>query len=111
MEIKKILYHNSMQDFLDEIDPEASEKIVYNIQKVLNQSNPDKNLFKKLEDGIWEFRTLYKKTKYRLLAFWCPKTKSLIVATNGFIKKDSRIKEKYLNKAKEIRIQYLNSLK
>ena len=30
----------------------------------------DKELFKKLNDEIWEFRTLYNKTHYRLFAFW-----------------------------------------
>ena len=53
--------------FLDGLDEKARDKIFYNIWKA--RSTNDKELFKKLQDEIWEFRTLYKKTHYRLFEF------------------------------------------
>jgi Phage derived protein Gp49-like (DUF891) len=61
-----------------------------------------------LEDDIWEFRTLYQGLQYRLLAFW-DKTnnqETLVISTHGFIKKQSKVPDKELEKAKKIRIKY-----
>lgn len=107
MSKKQILYLAEIQTFLESIDRKASAKIIYNIQKVLNANFLDSSLFKKLDDEIWEFRTLYNNTKYRLLAFWCPSTGSLIIATNGFIKKTQKTPSQELEKAKRIRKQYI----
>ncbi|MES2700997.1 MAG: type II toxin-antitoxin system RelE/ParE family toxin [Bacteroidota bacterium] len=68
----------------------------------------DNELFKKLTDEVWEFRTLYNRTFYRLLAFW-DKTgdnHSLVIATNGFIKKSKKTPASEIGKAKEIRKIY-----
>ena len=43
-------------DFLNNLDEKAREKIYYNIKK--SQFINDNELFKKLNDNIWEFRTL-----------------------------------------------------
>ena len=50
-------------DFLNGLDEKAREKIYYNLKK--SQISNDKTLFKKLNDEIWGFRTLYKRTQYR----------------------------------------------
>ena len=55
-------------EFLDKLEEKAREKIYYNIKKA--QVTNDKELFKKLNNQIWEFRTLFNKTHYRLFAFW-----------------------------------------
>ncbi|MCH7415506.1 type II toxin-antitoxin system RelE/ParE family toxin [Belliella sp. R4-6] len=55
-------------DFLEELDEKTREKIYYNLKK--SQFVNDHELFKKLSDLIWEFRTLYKGKAYRLFAFW-----------------------------------------
>ena len=55
------------KEFLDGLDEKARAKIIYNIWKA--RSTNDKELFKKLQDEIWEFRTKFNKTYYRLLAF------------------------------------------
>jgi len=54
-------------EFIDKLDEKTRDKIIYNIQK--SRVSNDKELFKKLKDEIWEFRTLYNKTHYRLFAF------------------------------------------
>lgn len=55
-------------DLLDTIDEKSKEKIFYNIDKAKYVNDPE--LFKKLDDIIWEFRSKYKMTYYRLLSFW-----------------------------------------
>ena len=53
--------------FLDTLDEKARNKVLYNMRSA--QLNANKALFKKLTDDIWEFRTLYNRTYYRLFAF------------------------------------------
>jgi len=54
-------------DFLDTLDEKSKEKILYNIDKAKFVNDPE--LFKKLDEVIWEFRSKYKKTYYRLFSF------------------------------------------
>jgi len=46
--------------FLDRLDEKARDKVIYNIQKA--RLSNDKELFKKLNGEIWEFRTLFNRT-------------------------------------------------
>jgi phage-related protein len=95
--------------FLDSLDDKPRDKIVYNIWK--SKSIRDDELLKKLEDDIWEFRTLYNKIAYRLFAFWDETEKSMIVATHEIIKKTKKTPKKEIEKAKQLRIEYLKSKK
>lgn len=93
-------------DLLDTIDEKSKDKILYNIDKAKYINNPE--LFKKLDELIWEFRTKYKKTYYRLLSFWdkTNKIETLVVATHGIIKKTDKIPRVEIEKAKVIMKQY-----
>lgn len=94
-------------EFLENIDDKARERIYYNIKKA--QLVNDNELFKKLNDFIWEFRTLYNGKAYRLFSFWY-KTEGkeiLVVATHGILKKTQKTPPKEIKKAEEIRKQYL----
>lgn len=64
----EVIFLEEVLSYLKELDKKHSEKIVYNIRK--SQIKIDPELFKKLNDEIWEFRTLYQGLQYRLLAFW-----------------------------------------
>ena len=67
----------------------------------------DPELFKKLIGEIWEFRTLYEGLQYRFFAFWdktSPNT--LVISTHGLIKKQSKVPDKEIQKANQIRIKY-----
>lgn len=91
---------------MSSLDWKHYEKILYNIRK--SQVVLDPELFKKLTDDIWEFRTLYQGLQYRLLAFW-DKTATmdtLVVSTHGFIKKRSKVAENEIQKAINIRTKY-----
>ena len=55
-------------EFLETLDDKTREKIYYNNKKA--QFVNDNELFKKLDDFIWEFRTLYNGKAYRIFSFW-----------------------------------------
>lgn len=93
-------------DLLNDIDEKSREKILYNIDRARYVNDP--SLFKKLDEVIWEFRTKYKKTYYRLLSFWdkTDRTTTLVVATHGIIKKTDKIPKAEIDKARRIMRQY-----
>jgi phage-related protein len=93
-------------DFLDSLNEKTRRKIYYNAKKAQIVNDPE--LFKKLTEFIWEFRTLYEKKYYRLLAFWdkTDKMEILVLATHGFIKKTKKTPKIEINKAEEIRKAY-----
>ena len=100
------------EDFISKLDIKSIKKVLYNIE-IAEQTN-DPELFKKLEDEIWEFRTKYFGNQIRILAFWdkTDKQKILVLATHGFIKKVGKVPKKEIEKAKRIRIKYFeNKLK
>ncbi len=94
-------------EFMEGLDKKAREKIYFNIRKAQVANDPE--LFKKLNDTIWEFRTLYNKTYYRLFAFWdkAGSKETLVLATHGLIKKTGKTPQTDLDKAERIRQQYL----
>lgn len=95
--------------FLDELGEKERMKIIYNIDKASYMNDP--KLFKKLTDSIWEFRTLYNKKQYRLLAFWDKedKNETLVISTHGFVKKTSKIPKAQIKKAEELRKDYFDN--
>ncbi len=97
---------NTVIGFLEELDTKERDKIIYNLNKASKVQ--DKSLFKKLTAEIWEFRTLYNKTQFRLLAFW-DKTgpeETLVIVTHGFNKKTQKTPKAEIEKAEEIRRRY-----
>lgn len=102
----EILFLEEAFEFLNGLERKHYEKILYNIRK--SQVELDPELFKKLSEDIWEFRTLYQGLQYRLLAFWdkTSSTDTLVVSTHGFIKKRSKVSDKEIQKAATIRIKY-----
>ena len=101
----KVTFLEEAKQFLDSLDEKPREKIFYNIWK--SKISKDEDLLKKLDDEIWEFRTLYNKIAYRLFAFWDEADKSMIIATHGIIKKTDKTPKKEINKAKQLRAEYL----
>ena len=93
---------------LDTIDEKSKEKIFYNIDKSKYVNDP--GLFKKLDDIIWEFRSKYKKTYYRLLSFWdkTDNQDTLVIATHGIIKETDKIPKAEIDKAKMIMKRYFD---
>ncbi|MBK9581263.1 MAG: type II toxin-antitoxin system RelE/ParE family toxin [Saprospiraceae bacterium] len=105
----KVKFLEDAKVFLDSLDDKPRDKIVYNIWK--SKSIKDDELLKKLEDDIWEFRTLYNKIAFRLFAFWDETEKSMIIVTHGIVKKTGKTPKKEIEKAKQLRVEYYKSKK
>lgn len=103
----EIIFLEETFEFLKGLERKHYEKILYNIRRAQVETNPE--LFKKLSNDIWEFRTLYQGLQYRLLAFWdkSSNSKTLVISTHGFIKKRSKVSENEIQKAVKIREKYL----
>ncbi len=105
----KVIFLEEAKCFLDSLDEKSRNKIIYNIWK--SRITNDKNLFKKLSEEIWEFRTKYNKTYYRLFAFW-DKTdiaNTLVISTHGLIKKTDKISKQDIEKASKLRNKYFDN--
>ena len=96
-------------EFLENLDDKTRGKIYYNLKK--SQFISDAELFKKLNEFIWEFRTLYKGKSYRLFSFWDKSTgaATLVLATHGILKKTQKTPTKEIKKAEEMRKQYFEN--
>jgi len=103
----EVKFLEEAKEFLDNLADKPREKIIYNIRKA--QLTLDKELFKKLNDEIWEFRTLYNKTHYRLFAFWdkIDKIDTIVISTHGLIKKTDKTPPGDIIKAERLRNLYL----
>ena len=104
----KVGFMPEADEFLSSLPHKAYQKVVYNIHKV-EQGVMNKELFKKLEDtDIWEFRTLFNGSIYRLFSFWDTETDTLIIATHGIIKKTQKTPQKEIAKAEALRKEYFD---
>ncbi len=102
----EVIFLTEAREFLLEIDEKSRDKIIFNIDKAKIKN--DNELFKKLKGEIWEFRTLYNKTYFRIFAFWdkTEKIQTLVLATHGIIKKTGKTPDKEIEKAENIKIKY-----
>lgn len=98
----KLILSKDAKEFLQSLTKQVYKKILYNIDRVLG-GEKNNELFKKLENSeIWEFRTLYNGTAYRLFAFWDTEQETLVIATHGIIKKTQKTPAKEIDKAETI---------
>ena len=97
------------EEFLENLDEKTREKVYYNLRK--SQFIQDSELFKKLNNYIWEFRTLYKNKLCRLFAFWdnTEEQNVVVIATHGIFKKTQKTPPREIEKAEEIRREYMNN--
>lgn len=102
----EVIFLSEVREFLLTLDQKSRDKIIFNIDRARIKN--DSELFKKLKNEIWEFRTLYNKIHYRIFAFWDKEDSqnTLIIATHGIIKKTSKTPEKEIDKAEQIRLKY-----
>ena len=107
----EIVFLEEAFEFLSGLERKHSEKILYNIRKAQTEHDPE--LFKKLTNEIWEFRTLFQGCQYRFLAFWdkTSSTETLVISTHGFIKKRSKVPDNEIQKAINSRTNYFEDKK
>lgn len=96
-------------EFISTLDFKIAKKVFYNIDLAEQTNNPE--LFKKLQNDIWEFRTMYAGLQIRFLAFWdkTDKQATLVLATHGFIKKVDKVPANEILRAERLRNKYFNS--
>ena len=101
-----MIFLTEAREFLLQLDEKSRDKIIFNIDKAKIKN--DNDLFKKLKGEIWEFRTLFTKTHFRIFSFWDKEDKqqTLVLATHGIIKKTDKTPEKEIEKEKQIRLKY-----
>jgi len=105
----KVILSNEAIAFLKEQPFKVQKKIAFNIRK-LESGIKDKELFEKLGgSNIWEIRTLFDGSYYRLFSFWDTDNETLIVATHGIVKKTKKTPTKEIAKAESIRKEYFNN--
>ena len=106
MEKFEVIFLSEAREFLLEIDEKSRDKVIFNIDKA--KVKTDNELFKKLKGEIWELRTLFNKTHYRIFAFWDKEDnqQTLVLTTHGIIKKTDKTPEKEIKKAEKIRLKY-----
>jgi phage-related protein len=99
------------REFIERLDRKTKGKILYNIRKAQFTNDPE--LFKKLTNTIWEFRTLFNKSYYRVFAFWdnADGFGTVVLATHGLIKKTGKTPSADLESAERIRLQYFKQKK
>jgi hypothetical protein len=109
MKYFETIFLEDAKKFIEKLDIKSIRKIFYNID--LAEQTNDPKLFKKLQFDIWEFRTSYNGSEIRLLAFWdkTNKRRTLVIATNGFIKKVDKVPSKEIAKAIALKINYFNN--
>ena len=100
----KVIFLEEADKFLREIPTKASAKVQYNIMVAQYENDPE--LFKKLTDDIWEFRTRFNGLAYRLFAFWDKDKKAMVVATHGLIKKTQKTPANEIRRAEAIMKTY-----
>jgi hypothetical protein len=107
----EVIFLDEVWEFFDLLDSKTKEKIIYNIDKSRFINDPQ--LFKKLDDEIWEFRTRFNRLNYRISAFWdkTKETETLVIATHGIIKKRDKVPGSEIEKAKAMMMLYFKQKK
>lgn len=104
----RVFLTEEAENFVKAQADKVRKKITFNIGKV-EGGVIDKELFEKLAGtNIWELRTLFNGSYYRLFAFWDTTEQALIVATHGMVKKTKKTPQREIAKAESIRKEYFN---
>jgi phage-related protein len=109
MKFFETIFLEEADKFMHTLDLKSQKKVMFNV-RIAEQTN-DLELFKKLNSDIWEFRTKYLGKQLRFLAFWdkTDKENSLVLATNGFVKKTQKTPISEIDRAERIRTQYFKN--
>ena len=111
MQFFETIFLEEADMFVQTLDKKSQQKIMFNV-RIAEQTN-DPELFKKLNENIWEFRTKFLGKQIRVFAFWdkTNKIETLVLATNGFIKKTSKTPKSEIERAERIRREYFSNKK
>ncbi len=106
----KIVLQKEAKEFIKSLSNNVRKKISYIILKI-QDGEKNNEIFKKLNDNIWEIRVTYEGLHYRLFSFWDTEEGAMIVSTHGIIKKTQKTPKKEIKKAENLRQEYFRKKK
>jgi phage-related protein len=100
-----------VEEFLDSLTAKQADKVTWTLSLVEDLRQVPRQNFKKLvgTDDIWEVRVELGSDIFRLLGFF--DSGSLVVLTNGFVKKTQKTPPNEIIVAEERKRDYLNRKK
>jgi phage-related protein len=102
----EVKHLDAAKTFLKLLNHRCADHINSVIDKAPEQR--DSKIMKKLTKDLWEFRIRHEGLQYRLLAFWAKDDeRRLMLTTHAFVKKTNKVPLKELQRAYDIRSQYL----
>ncbi|RJP65039.1 MAG: type II toxin-antitoxin system RelE/ParE family toxin [Candidatus Abyssobacteria bacterium SURF_17] len=96
-----------MQDFLDSLPAKAARKVTWVLKLIEDLDVVPSSYFKKLAgtEDIGECRITFRSNAYRILCFFADD--SVVVLTQGFMKKTPKTPRSEIEKAKAMRRDFL----
>ena len=109
MKIFDTIILDEADKFILKLDKKSTKKLFFVIRNA--EQNTDPKFFKKLRNDIWEFKVKFSNNQIRVLAFWdkSDKSKTLVIATNGFYKKTQKTPPVKIQRAERIRTEYFKN--
>lgn len=94
-------------EFLDSVPAKAAQKIVWTLSLLEELDSLPSSYFKKLvnTDDIWEVRASWGSDAFRIFCFFAGS--SIVVLTNGLVKKTQKTAPKEIARAEDYKRQYL----
>ncbi|MEM6768331.1 MAG: type II toxin-antitoxin system RelE/ParE family toxin [Bacteroidota bacterium] len=104
----ELIFLEEARTFLANLDKKTQRKVIYNLDKARFTLDPE--LFKKLNNDVWEFRTRFNKQQIRMLAFWDKRDgkNTLVIITHGIVKKQGKVPAKEIEKAVRLKEKYFS---
>lgn len=100
-----------VEDFLNSLPGKVAQKVTWVLSLLEDMDIVPSSYFKKLvgSEGIWECRVQFGSNAYRIFCFF--DDKSVVVLTNGFIKKSQKTPRSEIEKAETYRRDFLERRK
>lgn len=105
-----VVYQAQATEFLQALPQPCRRILLLRISYAQRMDTNDPQAFKKLDKHIWEFRARCEQGQVRLLAFWDKRKpqNTLVVCCRGFIKKQSAVPQREIERAHRLREDYFN---
>ena len=100
-----------IEDFLNSLSGKVAQKVTWVLSLLEDMDIVPSSYFKKLtgSEGIWECRIQFGLNAYRIFCFF--DDKSVVVLTNGFMKKSQKTPQSEIEKAEAYRRDFLERRK
>lgn len=101
---KIITYKHYFDDFLQKLSWQEKEKFLRSLDLLTTEDRKPSHYIKFIRDGIFEFRSNYGNTEFRVFFIYDGNT--IVVLFNAFKKKTQKTPEKEIKKAIKLKEEY-----